>query len=750
MKKDDFIWKLEDEWLQEVLKETRKQLDKNINFKEKIKDEAIRTQKELWDEIGSVSIANGLDQVADFMQYISFMKMQKISHESTRKLQDKYEKMLVSPYFARMDFLENGELEAEKCYIGVSNLINDKLDFLIYDWRAPISSMFYDCEMGDANYECPEGVIEGKLLLKRQYKINNGEIQYMFDSNLKIDDEMLQDILSKSTDSKMKAIVTTIQREQNKVIRNEEYKTLIVQGPAGSGKTSVALHRIAYLLYKHREKITPENIVIFSPNEIFNEYISNVLPELGEDNMYQTTFKEYMHKALGRDFLKEDYCEMMEYILTSKNQAGYENRINNIRYKSTMEFVNILKYYVTFVEEKDRDFKDVFFRDQLIVTSKDLQELFFKEYIRLPLRKRLRKIKERVLFLLDPYKKERIDEVVAELEKKGSYIDKIEIFQDSMVIVKEEMKALYHEINIMTEFNLVNIYKELFEKLELFHRRLNIPYNEEIIKKIKSHSLENLEAQNLNYEDQIIILYLKIVLGDISKTSEIKYVIIDEAQDYTPLQYEIFYQLFESANMTILGDLNQSINPFMNVGDYKNIINIFSQNNTCVINLSKSYRSTKEITEFSRKLLNDEFIDEGIQRSGDKPLVIELPNEAAIKERLLQDINIYKERGYKSIGIITRTMREADEVYSFLKDKVQIKAIMKDDDEYVNDTLLIPAYLAKGLEFDAVLIYNAGNENYCCEEERLLFYTACTRALHVLSIYYSGKKTPFLEENIVI
>lgn len=745
MKKDDLEWKLENEWLQEVLEETRKQFGKNKDFKEKIKNDAIRTQKELWDEIGSVSIANGLEQVADFMQFISFMKMQKISHESTRKLQDKYEKMLSSPYFGRMDFLEIGEGEVEKCYIGISNLINDNLDFLIYDWRAPISSMFYDCEMGEANYKCPEGIIQGKLLLKRQYKINNGQIEYMFDSNLKIDDEMLQDILSKSTDSKMKAIVTTIQREQNKVIRNEEYKTLVVQGPAGSGKTSIALHRIAYLLYKHRDIITPENIVIFSPNEIFNDYISNVLPELGEDNMYQTTFKEYMHKALGSDFIKEDYCQMMEYILTLKNDPNYENRIDNIRYKSTMEFVNILKYYVTYVEKVDRNFKDIIFRDQLIASSKDLQELFFKDYIRLPLKKKLRKIKERILFLLDPYKKERIKEVVDELENTGSYIDKMEILKDSIAIVKEEMKDIYHEINIMTEFNLVNIYKELFQKLEFFHRRLNIPYYDEKMEKIKISTLENIEAKKLNYEDQISLLYLKIALGDISKTSEIKYVIIDEAQDYTPLQYEIFYQLFESANMTILGDLNQSINPFMNVGDYNNISNIFSQSNTCIINLTKSYRSTKEITEFSRKLLNNEFVDESIERSGEKPLLLELSNEDAIKERLLQDINIYKERGYKSIGIITRTIREADEVYSFLKDKVHIKAIMKDDDKYVSDTLVIPAYLAKGLEFDVVLIYDAGNENYGCEEERLIFYTACTRALHVLCIYYSGKCTSFLE-----
>ncbi|MBU5676372.1 AAA family ATPase [Alkaliphilus sp. MSJ-5] len=745
MNRDDFEWKLEDEWLQDVLKETRKQFDKNRDFKEKIKKDAIRTQKEIWDEIGSVSITNGLEQVVDFMQFINFMKIQKISHESTRKLQEKYERMLSSPYFGRIDFLENGEDKAEKYYIGISNLINDNLDFLIYDWRAPISSMFYDCEMGEANYKCPQGIIEGKLMLKRQYKINNGKIEYMFDSNLKIDDEMLQDILSKSTDSKMKAIVTTIQREQNKVIRNEEYKTLIVQGPAGSGKTSVALHRIAYLLYKYREKITPENIVIFSPNEIFNDYISNVLPELGEDNMYQTTFKEYMHMALGSGLTKEDYCEMMEYILGSKDELNYQSRISNIRYKSTVEFVNILKYYVTYVEKMDRNFTDIIFRDGLIVSSKDLQELFFKDYIKLPLKRRLRKIKERILFLLKPYKKHRIEEVAFELEHSGSYIDKVEILKDSIAIVKDEMKEIYYEIDRITEFNLVDIYKKLFEKLEFFYRSSNTGYCVGKIEKIKSYTLENLKAQKLNYEDQIPFLYLKIALGDIPKTSEIKYVIIDEAQDYTPLQYEIFYQLFNHANMTILGDLNQSINPFMSVGDYNNISHIFSQSNTCIINLTQSYRSTKEITEFSRKLLNNEITDESIQRSGDKPLLLGFSEEEAIKERLLDDIKIYKGRGYKSIGIITRTTKEADEVYNFLKEKIHIKAIMKDDDEYVNGTLVIPAYLAKGLEFDVVLIYNAGNENYCCEEERLLLYTACTRALHILCIYYSGKCTPLLK-----
>jgi DNA helicase II / ATP-dependent DNA helicase PcrA len=743
---NDFEWKLENEWLENVLKEVRKQLNEKCDFKEKFKKDAIETQRELWQEVGSVSIANNLDQLVDFLGFIDVMKRQKRSHGFTEKLQEKYERMALSPYFGRIDFHENGDERVEKYYIGISNLINDNYDLLTYDWRAPVSSMFYDYEIGEASYTCPEGNIDGKLTLKRQYKINNSKIDYMFDSNLKIDDEILQDILGRSTDGKMKTIVTTIQREQNKVIRNEEYKNLIVQGPAGSGKTSVALHRIAYLLYKHRDKITPENIIIFSPNQIFNDYISNVLPQLGEENMCQTTFKEYMHKALGGEFVKEDYCDMMEYILTAKGEPAYQKRIMNIKFKSSVECKDILKRYATYVEEIDRNFIDIIFRGKLIVSAKDLEELFNKDYAQLPLKRRLEKIRERILFLLKPYEKERIKEVASDLKDSGSYIDELEVTEKSIAAMRIEIKDIYHEINRMTEFNLVDIYKELFDNLEVFSRSLNDENHEKEIDEIKRYTLENLKARKLYYEDQPLLLYLKGALGDLPKTSEIKYVIIDEAQDYTPLQYEIFYQLFNHASITMLGDLNQSINPFMNVGDYNKISYIFPQNNTCIINLTKSYRSTMEITKFSRMLLNKEITDEYVERSGDKPLVVGFPQEEAIKERILEDIEAYKEKGYKSIGVITRTNKEADEVYSFLKDKVQVKSVSRDDDEYTNDTLVIPAYLAKGLEFDVVIIYNAGNENYCCEEERLLLYTACTRALHMLCVYYSGKCTPLLKE----
>ncbi|MBU3811916.1 MAG: AAA family ATPase, partial [Candidatus Niameybacter stercoravium] len=657
--------------------------------------------------------------------------------------------MLLSPYFGRIDFLEDGEELAEKCYIGISNLISDDYNFLIYDWRAPISSMFYDYEIGDASYTCPEGLISGKLTTKRQYKIENGKIEYMFDSNLKIDDEILQSILGKSSDSKMKAIVTTIQREQNKVIRNDSYKNLIVQGPAGSGKTSIALHRIAYLLYKYRNKITPKNIVIFSPNNIFNEYISNVLPQLGEENMRQTTFKDYMHEALGDELQKEDYCDMMEYLLNAKHENTYLIRIDSIKFKSSMKFIEVLKEFVAYLETANKDFKDIIIRDQLVISANEIQELYSKDYIRLPLKNKLQKIRERLLFLLEPYEKRMIEEKIAELEESGDYVDRREIIERSKASVKEEISAITYEIDRMTRFNLVDSYKAFYRNLEIFLERVEAKYDHEKISQIKNYTLENLRAGRLDYEDQIALLYLKNAIGDRPKTPEIKYVIIDEAQDYTPLQYEIFHQLFEQANKTILGDIYQSINPFMNVGDYSHITHIFEKDNTCVLNLTKSYRSTMEITQFARRILSNKVTDEYVERRGEEPKIIGCLDHESIRKRILEDIKSYKNKGYKSIGIITKTTREAKAVYDALKDSTRVRKIVSDEDEYVNDTVIIPAYLAKGLEFDVVILYNAGEIVYSGDEDRLLLYTACTRALHALCLYYLGDLSPLLKETIV-
>lgn len=745
MNLNDFESNLENQWLQKTLKEANRQLEEKRNEEDKLKKDAIETQRELWNDLGSISAENGLEQLSEFMSFMDVMKHQKRSHEFTKKLKDKYERMIESPYFGRIDFTEACETESQKCYIGLSNLINDDYDFLVYDWRAPISSMFYDYEIGQASYECPGGIIYGKITKKRQYKIKDGKIEYMFDSNLNIDDDVLQELLGKNSDEKMKTIVTSIQREQNQVIRNEKYKNLIVQGAAGSGKTSIALHRIAYLLYKHKDKITSENIMIFSPNNIFNDYISNVLPQLGEDNICQTTFKDYMHKELGDEFKKESPAEMMEYILNNNGKITYKDRIENIEFKTSLEFTNILKEYLNYLETDDRCFEDIIVRGELIISSKELQTLFSNDYSNLPIKKRLEKIKARIIFLIEPYEKAWIDEIFKELQASGDYIEKEEMIEKSTFIVKKHLKEVYSKISRMTELDLIDTYKNLFKNLDMFLEKANVEYDKNIIDNIKTYTMDNLSVKSLYYEDQVILLYLKGALGGIPNTSQIKYVIIDEAQDYTPLQYEIFYKLFKSANMTILGDINQSINPFMNVGDYNNIPNVL-KNDTCIINLSKTYRSTMEITRFSRKLLTKAIDDEYVERHGDEPRVTGFKEKDYMNEKLIEDIKAYKHKNYKSIGIITKTAHEAKEVYEFLKENhINVEAIIKDDDEYVNGVLVIPSYLSKGLEFDMVIIYDASEERYNSEDERLLLYTCCTRALHVLNIYYLGEITPLLK-----
>lgn len=733
---------IEKEWLEKVLKEIQKQLDEKTNEKDNYKKDAIQTQREMWNDLGPISIENGIEQLSEFMSYMDIMKMKQRTYEFAKKLKAKYENMIKSPYFGRIDFKEDNDSYSEKCYIGLSNLVDENCEFLIYDWRAPISSMFYDYEIGKASYECLDGIISGEIITKRQYKIKNSKIEYMFDSNINIDDEMLQELLSNSSDDKMKGIVTTIQKEQNKVIRNEDYKNIIVQGAAGSGKTSVALHRIAYLLYKHKDKITSENIMIFSPNNIFNDYISNVLPQLGEENMLQTTFKDYTHNSLPNELKKESPYEMMEYILDCKDKITYPDRIKNINFKTSNEFINILKNYVKHLESVNTNFKDIQVNGNVIVSSKDIQDLFFKDYSNLSVKKRLEKIKSRIEFLIEPHKEEMIEKMYQEMKDSGDYveyIEKDEIMEKSINKVHEILKTEYDKITKMTNFNLLDIYKNLFKDLYNFIDKDNTKLSKKEIEEIKNYTLDNISAKVIYYEDQIALLYLKVALGDIPNTSMIKYVIIDEAQDYTPLQYEIFHKLFKNASMTILGDINQSINPFMNVGSYDNIYSI-SNENTCVINLSKTYRSTMEITRFARKLLNQEIKDGYVERHGDEPKVINFKDENSINKRILDDIKEYKAKGYKSIGIITRTEKEARKVYENLKlVNDSIKIVTKDDEEYINGVLVIPSYMAKGLEFDVVIIYNAGDDNYNTENERLLLYTSCTRALHVLNVYYTGK-----------
>jgi DNA helicase-2/ATP-dependent DNA helicase PcrA len=369
--------------MKKTLEEIDKQLKEKRNDREYFSKNMQITLRNMWDEVEAAP--NNVWDPEQYIQakfYLDELRNFKSAYQSSAKKLLRLEKMITNPYFARIDFLEKGESIAENIYIGLTMVQKEEsLEILVYDWRAPISGMFYDYETGPAKYETPAGTVEGELTLKRQFRIRNGRIEVMFDSAIKIDDEILQELLGQSKDEKMKTIVTSIQREQNLAIRDEGHSLLIVEGPAGSGKTSIALHRIAFLLYRYRNSITNANVVIFSPNEMFNDYISEVLPELGEENVRQTTFMEFAKSFLKARMKLQDMNQQMEFILSARDAVAggldaFSDSFAAIRYKSSVGFLSALKNYIDWLPQNPWEFENFEHEGVMIISKEEQRKLF--------------------------------------------------------------------------------------------------------------------------------------------------------------------------------------------------------------------------------------------------------------------------------------------------------------------------------------------------------------------------------------
>ena len=732
----------EEQWLSRVLEEANAQYHDATDRDDALKDDAITTQRELWVDVGSISASDGLDKLVDFLEYISVMKKQKRSHGILESQQKKLQKILRSPYFGRIDFRVSQEDAAKRYYIGTFSLITDDNRVLVYDWRAPVSGMFYDNEIGEASFTTPGGVVEGELVRKRQYKIENGKLVYSFDSSVKIDDEMLQQMLAGHADGRMRSIVTTIQREQNRAIRNESYKHLIVQGAAGSGKTSVALHRIAYLLFRHRDTITAENIIIFSPNTVFSDYISNVLPELGEANMLQTTFESFLSGALSTPGKREKYYDLMEYLFSSREQPGYDRRMNSLRLKSSPAFRDALVGYARLIASREVAFPSLVCAGTTIATSAELGRLFSYDYASLPYFARFEKLRARMDYLLDGYEAKRAVQISEAITASEGFIDRTELKRRSRALAKQESQPARETADSVTNVTAQRVYESFLRELA----QLLPDVSAEECESVARDTLETLRAHQLYYEDQIALLYLQGALGGTQKTARIRYVIVDEAQDYTPLQYECIRLYFAQASVTMLGDLDQSITPYLSLGGYENLSALFPADQTLLLRFTKSYRSTAEIIAFAGAILGGTQAADSVGRHGTVPAIIRLPDEAATHRAIAEDVRALTAQSYASIGILTETKAEAKALHHALKDTAPVHAIFGGEEEFPRGAVVLPAYLAKGLEFDAVILTNAGGGHYAHESERLLLYTACTRALHELKVYCVGEPSPFLAD----
>lgn len=552
--------------------------------------------------------------------------------------------------------------------------------------------MFYDYELGKAVYTSPTGEISGDISLKRQYRIRKGKMEYMIESSLTVHDEILQKELSSNADDKMRNIVTTIQREQNRIIRNEEAHVLIIQGVAGSGKTSIALHRIAYLLYTLKGNISSKDILIISPNKVFGDYISNVLPELGEESVPETSMEQILSGVLENKYKYQNFFEQVTELL-EKTSSDF---IERIKYKSSFEFISQLDKFILYMENNYFKAAEVKLTRHITIPAEYIEEQF-RRFNRYPMRQR----------------SEAMTDYILEMMKVQYYFT---ITTSEKNLLKKEIKKMFAGNNDL------QIYKEFFVwvgKPELFKLRKN---------------------RMLEYADLAPLAYLHLALDGNIASSGAKHLLIDEMQDYSPIQYKVIQKLYP-CRKTILGDASQSVNPYgSSTADM--IRKAFTIGE--IMKLCKSYRSTFEITDFSQKIQTNHEL-EPIIRHGEPPAILRFED---VKQEILGIFSIissFKKSGYTSLGIVCKTETQARELSESLRVHTgDIHFLSNQSSAFMKGIIVTSSHMAKGLEFDEVIVPYVNDKNYNSAIDKSMLYVAVTRAMHRLTLTYNGRPSEFI------
>lgn len=617
-----------------------------------------------------------------------------LSSEAIVDRKKRLRRQIEIPYFGRIDFKERSENRPLPIYIGLYSFYDSEKNLnIIHDWRAPISTMFYDYELGEASYDAPSGTVEGEIALKRQYRIRHSVMEFMIESSVNIGDDILQKELSGNSDDRMKNIVATIQREQNRIIRNDEAQTLIIQGVAGSGKTSIALHRVAYILYRHKGEISSKEILIVSPNKVFADYISNVLPELGEEQIEECGFEDLMEKKLNGKYKFQNFFEQVTELLEHPENQEY---IDRIRFKASYDFLGMMDKFILYVENSLFVAEDV--KVGRIPVPKEYLEEKFKSLHRLPMRNRF-----------DPIARDIINEL------------RLKCGMDLGTKEKNDLKASIRKM--FKGNNDLDLYKQFYEwlgKPELYQPR---------------------KGRRLEYADVAPLLYLKLMMEGDKEPLPIKHLLVDEMQDYTPIQYRVLNKLF-NCKKTILGDAQQSVNPYSSTS-YHEIQQVMGGE---VMKLCKSYRSTFEITDFAQRISSNKEL-EAIERHGEKPTVHCLKNEKEEQNKIGELIVAFLQSENSTMGIICKTQKQAQRLYESIEHfSTHICLITEESAAFSSGIIVTTAHLAKGLEFDEVIVPVVTATNYNNEMDRSLLFIACTRAMHQLHLTASKTTSPLLPQ----
>ncbi|MGL5615204.1 MAG: RNA polymerase recycling motor HelD [Sarcina sp.] len=754
----------------EILLNEKKHLKE---LKDWINTEEKRVTEEELDLKGRIS---GLEKKSKGA-YNQELDINKKLYKIVKKNLDNYNESKEKPYFARIDFREKRK-DPESFYIGKIGLGDiQNGEEKVIDWRAPIADLYYSGTEGEAYYKAPSGVIEGYLKLKRKFLLNNdtGDIEKYFDEGINeiilksageesenaLIDEFLKVNLEESTGKKLKEVVATIQKEQNEIIRADKSFPIIIQGSAGSGKTTVALHRLAYLMYRYKESLSGKDILVIAPNKIFLDYISEVLPNLGVELVPQKTFDELAIETLkikGKLLSKDKKLIKM---LEDEENPEIKYIKNSSKLKGSFAFKEILDRYIRILEKNDSEIEDITVRNYKLFDSKEIKRLFLKDLVNYPLNKRKDEIKR----YFEKKLADKIFEVLDKIDFKYEYTiartkktiedekerrkEVVRLYDERDAVKEEIKKEGKKDFNFYFEkwkgINTENIYINLFKDEETFQLATSGKIPKKLYEYIKEQIISNSEKSIIDCDDLAAMLYLQFKIDGIKESELVKHIVVDEAQDYSPLQLEVISMKALGRSLTIVGDIGQGIYSYRGINDWNKIMNSIYSNKGIYKSLTQSYRSTVEIIEFANKVLKkqENYPKPALPvlRHGEKPSLIEFKNGKDFGENLDKIVKDMIEKGKKSIAIIGKTYKECKKIKDITKkySSYDFKLIKDDDKSLELDFIIIPSYLTKGLEFDCSIVYNLNSETYKnVDMDKKLLYVVLTRALHYEYIFYNG------------
>jgi len=708
-------------------------------------------------------------------------KLYEITHKNLNKFIESKEQ----PYFSRIDFREY-KREQESYYIGKFGLGDSKTgEEVVIDWRAPIADLYYSGTQGEAYYQSPVGVINGELSLKRKFLIKDCELKDAFDEGINeiilksgiesgegnaLIDEFLKINLEESVSNKLKDVVATIQKEQNSIIRANKNNAIIVQGSAGSGKTTVALHRLAYLLYKYKNKLSGDEILVIAPNKLFLDYISELLPNLGVDKVKQKTFEEVSAEILnlkGKVYTKD---KKLAYILENGNNDELKYVVNSSKLKGSMPFKVMMDRYIKLLEREDLNVEDIKVENYVLFEVSEIKRLYAKDLINYPLNKRKTEIKryftlklnEKIINIIDKidfsyeYQIARVKKTMEDgPERRRKLIDIYEERDKRKEEIRIKSKEAFDEyFDNWQQVDTRVLYSDFFNNKEIFSEVTSNKIPDNLYDFILKELNDNLNNGVIDSDDLTPMLYLKFMIDGVPEKYKYQHIVIDEAQDYSIFQLVAIKSMAYKNSFTIVGDLGQGIYYYKGIDEWSKVIENVFEGEADYVPLTQSYRSTVEIIEFAncvlRKQKNALKPALPVLRHGKAPEIIEFTNGkdfCVALDEIVKEVEII---GKKSVAVIGRTYEECKKIKDILKKNSKHNwDLVKDTDKTLKlEKIIIPSYMTKGLEFDCSVIYNCDDINYGDNElDKKILYVALTRALHLQYVFYSKNLSSLVQNN---